>query len=285
MSSLLVRDISYFPGCSLATSARENNQSLVSFCRQFGVNLRELDDWNCCGSSSAHSIAPDIGFHLAARNLSLAPPGRPLLLACPSCYLRLKLAHLELLESSRKQADFQARWGRPVNPDLEIISFFDLLAGMAGAGAFEGYANRLKGLTFVPYYGCMLSRPPAMRGERTFRGLMEKTLSSMGAVPLPWTYHSRCCGTFLSVSRPDIASKSVREIMAGAEAARAECIVTACAMCHLNLEIRSKLPGRVPVLHFSELLSLAAGVGSGMGWFRRHLIDPRPMLKARRLIA
>jgi len=56
-------------------------------------------------------------------------------------------------------------------------------------------------------------------------------------------------------------------------------------MCHLNLEIRSKLPGRVPVLHFSELLSLAAGVGSGMGWFRRHLIDPRPVLKARRLIA
>ncbi len=285
MSSRFIRDISYFPGCSLATSARENNQSLVSFCRQFGVNLRELDDWNCCGSSSAHSIAPDIGLHLAARNLSLAPPGRPLLLACPSCFLRLKLAHLELLESSRKQADYQARWGRPVDPGLEIISFFDLLSGMAEAGAFEGFANRLKGLAFVPYYGCMLTRPPAMRGERTFSGLMEKILSSMGAAPLPWAHHSRCCGTFLSVARPDIASRSVREIMAGAEEAGAECIVTACAMCHLNLEIRSKLPGRVPVLHFSELLSLAAGVGSGMGWFRRHLIDPRPMLKARRLIA
>ena len=56
-------------------------------------------------------------------------------------------------------------------------------------------------------------------------------------------------------------------------------------VCHLNLEIRSKLPGKVPVLHFSELLSLATGVGSGMGWFRRHLIDPRPLLRSRRLIA
>ena len=108
---------------------------------------------------------------------------------------------------------------------------------------------------------------------------------SLGATPLTWRYQSRCCGTFLSITRPDIASKSVGQIMAGAEAADAECIITACAMCHLNLEIRSKLPGKLPVLHFSELLSLATGIGSGMGWFRRHLIDPRPMLKCRRLIA
>lgn len=279
------QEISYFPGCSLATSARENNHSLLIFCRQFGVNLVELEDWNCCGSSSAHSVAADLGHNLAARNLSLADPARPLLAACPSCYLRLKSSHMEISASARKQEEFKQRWGKPFKPELNLISFFDLLADMADAGAFADLGGRLKGLTFVPYYGCMLNRPPAMRLERNFHGIMEKIMTSLGAVAVPWQYQSRCCGTFLSVTRPDIASRSVGQIMAGAEAAGAECIITACAMCHLNLEIRSKLPGKMPVLHFSELLSLATGIGSGMGWFRRHLIDPRPMLKGRRLIA
>lgn len=73
--------------------------------------------------------------------------------------------------------------------------------------------------------------------------------------------------------------------MAGAEKSGAECVVTACAVCHLNLEIRSRQSERIPVLHFSEMLSLGGGIGEGQGWFRRHLIDPRPILRSRRLIA
>jgi len=114
---------------------------------------------------------------------------------------------------------------------------------------------------------------------------METILSALGATPLNWSYLSRCCGTFLSVARPDVVTPIVDRIIGGAIDAGAECIITACAMCHLNLEIRSRLPGKIPVLHFSEILSLSTGIGGGMGWFQRHLIDPRPMLKARKLMA
>jgi heterodisulfide reductase subunit B len=69
-------DISYFPGCSLATSARENNLSLIEVCEKIGVKLIELEDWNCCGSSSAHSLDSNLALNLASRNLSLAPPFR-----------------------------------------------------------------------------------------------------------------------------------------------------------------------------------------------------------------
>jgi heterodisulfide reductase subunit B len=284
MDALRGRTVSYFPGCSLATSARENNHSLVSFLGQAGIRTEDLPDWNCCGSSSAHSVAADIGFQLAARNLSLAPAGRPLLVACPSCYQRLAMAKRLLLHSEEKRNAFRKRWGRSFDADLEIVSFFEILSHVADEGALDGFGGRLEGLRFVPYYGCMLFRPPAMRGEKNFHAMMEKILSRLGAEPLPWSHSARCCGTFLSVSRPDIARKSVRQIMEGAGRAGTECIVTACAMCHLNLEIRSELPGRIPVLHFSELLSLAAGKGSGRGWFRRHLIDPRPVLRSRHLI-
>jgi heterodisulfide reductase subunit B2 len=52
----------------------------------------------------------------------------------------------------------------------------------------------------------------------------------------------------------------------------------------MNLEIRSWLPGKTPVFYFSELLPLSLGIGGGRGWFRRHLIDPRPLLRARKFI-
>ena len=62
----------------------------------------------------------------------------------------------------------------------------------------------------------------------------------------------------------------------------ADCIITACAMCHLNLEVRCSLKEKVPVMHFSEILSLALGVAKTeyKGWFSRHLVDPKPFLKA-----
>ena len=103
-------DISYFPGCSLATTAKESNQALIAVCRHMGYRLVELDDWNCCGSSSAHSIKPRLSFELACRNLALTPQGRPLLVACPSCLLRLRLAHNRLKTDSRARSDYESNW-------------------------------------------------------------------------------------------------------------------------------------------------------------------------------
>ena len=115
--------LSYFPGCSLATSARENNESLQSFFRKFDIHLVELEDWNCCGSSSAHSVNSKLSFQLSCRNLSLAPENRPLLIACPGCYLRLKGAHIHLKNDPGLQREYKKNWGRPFDPDLRIIHF------------------------------------------------------------------------------------------------------------------------------------------------------------------
>lgn len=277
-------EFSYFPGCSLATTAKENNRSLYTFCKRHDIALLELDDWNCCGSSSAHSIDHDLAKWLPTRNLALAPAGRPLMAACPNCHMRLKLAHMTLQQNREDRKEYERMWGRGFDPDLQIITFFELLSDLAIAGAFEKHQTGLKGIRVAAYYGCMLARPPVMRREKNFHGLMEKVLLSLGAEPLKWGHSARCCGTFLTASRPDIATRTVVDIVTGAERARAECIVTACAMCQMNLEIRSRHPGKTPIFHFSELLALSMGIGGGMGWFRRHLIDPRPLLRSRKLI-
>jgi heterodisulfide reductase subunit B len=274
---------SYFPGCSLATSAKENNATLIRVCRQLGATLVELEDWSCCGSSSAHSINAELAEKLAMRNLSLASPLRPLLVACPSCYLRLRQAQLKI-QTDEDARQRYVRWFGDPGDQLEIIHFFELLDQVDWQSANHKAASGLKGLKFAPYYGCMLARPPAMRREKKHVGLMERILTGLGAEPVVWGYASRCCGTFLSVVRPEIVTPMVREIMNDARWVGAECLVTACAMCHLNLEVRSDPDASLPVFHFSEILALAFGEADMSAFFERHLIDPRPLLRAKHLL-
>jgi heterodisulfide reductase subunit B len=277
-------EISYFPGCSMATSAKESNLSLMEVTERLGLRLVELDDWNCCGSSSAHSLNQDLAFHLATRNLSLASPDRPLMVMCPSCLHRLQLAHKRIREDAEVRAQEERVWGRPLNPDLKIYHFFEVLSTVDRPHLEKAVVQMLNGLRFVPYYGCMLARPPALRRERNYHQLMEKILSEFGAHAMPWAYSSRCCGTFLAAARPDVATPLVNKIIEGANQAGAECIITACAMCQLNLEIRCTLDSKVPVLHLSEILALALGAARYGSWFKRHLVDPHPILKSRGLL-
>ena len=77
MSDVQPLDFSYFPGCSLATTAVESNRSLMQAARLLGLNLIELQDWNCCGSSSAQPMCKSLSLGMPARNLSLAPRDGP----------------------------------------------------------------------------------------------------------------------------------------------------------------------------------------------------------------
>ena len=270
-------EISYFPGCSMKTSAKENNESLKEFFKKINITLVELPDWNCCGSSSAHCVDSDLAHDLATRNLAIAPSDKPLLVSCPSCTLRLKQAHLHTLHDPELQQRFHEKWGKPFNKDLKIIHYFELLSSMDFHSLSKEIKKPLTGLKFVPYYGCMLARPPEMRHAENYHGLMESILTSLGATPLDWGSGSRCCGTFLSVAKPEAITPIVNEIIQNGIDTGADCLITACSMCQLNLEIRCNLKHQIPTLHFSEVLSLAMGTNKYKRWFPRHLVDPTPL--------
>jgi heterodisulfide reductase subunit B len=284
MSAASTVDVSYFPGCSLATTARESNQSLIEACRRIGINLIEIADWNCCGSSSAHSVRRELAFDLAARNLSLAPAGRPLVAACPSCMLRLKHAQHRLRGDEDARERYRRLWGRAFDPEMAVQHVFGLLDDLNFGRLLAAGNHAPIDLKFAPYYGCMLNRPLQLRSGRSYFGIMEKTLAAAGMQPVAWSLGYRCCGTFLTVARPDIVAPKVNAIVQGAADVGAECIVTACAMCHMNLEVRCSVKHPVPIFHFSEIISLAFGVAGGRDWFSRHLIDPRPLLSSKGLL-
>jgi heterodisulfide reductase subunit B2 len=114
--------------------------------------------------------------------------------------------------------------------------------------------------------------------------LMGILFAAYGASPMAWNYASRCCGTSLFVARPDVVEPMVNQIVQNAMDCCAECMVTSCAMCQLNLEIRCTLKQKIPIFHFSEILSLPFQIQPKTGWFARHMIDPLPLLKSRMLI-
>ena len=282
-------EFSYFPGCSLATSAKESNQSLVRSCELIGLSLVEIDDWGCCGSSSAHSVDRELALSLAARTLALAPPGRPLLTMCPSCFRNLLSAHIHLQRDPELRRDQERKWGRPIDPGLKIVTFLEILHFLdqlrrMGAAPVPVLAKNARGLKVAPYYGCMSMFPPAMRRTHIPFNLMERQLDSFGVEVLMWPLMNRCCGTFLSATKPDVSTPLVNEIVQAAVASGADCLVTACAMCQLNLELRCSLKKQIPTLHFTELMALVLGAGDYGAWFNRHLVDPRPLLREKKLI-
>jgi heterodisulfide reductase subunit B len=279
MSDLKLLDFSYFPGCSLATTAAESNHSLMEAARILGLNLIELEDWNCCGSSSAQTMCKNLSLGMAARNLSLAPAGRPLVAMCPRCLHYLRSAQKCLKADAETREALEAKWARPIPTDLEIIHFMEVLARY-GLDRLRANARRsLKGLRFVPYYGCTLARPPRLAKEKYFQGEMENILTALGAEPVPHALKYRCCGSFLSATDPEIVTPLVQEILTSAEKAQADCLVTACAMCQLNLEIRNTGRAKIPIFHFSEILALALGADDYEEWFIRHLVDPGPVIR------
>jgi heterodisulfide reductase subunit B len=279
MNALKQLDFSYFPGCSLATTAAESNRSLMQAARILGLNLIELEDWNCCGSSSAQTMCKNLSLGMAARNLSLAPAGRPLVAMCPRCLHYLRSAQRCLIADPKTREDLEAKWGRPIPTDLEIIHFMKVLVRY-GLDRLQASARRsLKGQRFVPYYGCTLFRPPRLAKETYFQGEMENILIALGAEAVPHALTYRCCGSFLSATDPEIVTPLVQEIIGSAAAAKADCLVTACAMCQLNLEMRNTGRVKIPILHFSEILALALGADDYEEWFVRHLVDPRPLIR------
>ena len=285
MSNFEQLDFSYFPGCSMATTAAESNASLMKAARVLGFNLIELEDWNCCGSASAQTLCKNLSLGMAARNLSLAPAGRPLVAMCPRCLHYLRNAQKCLRQDPETHRALEEQWGRAINLDLEIIHFMEVLVRY-GLGRLQKNAKRsLQGLKFVPYYGCTMFRPPGLQRDKYFQGEMDNILVALGAQVVTTALSHRCCGSFLSATSPEIVTPLVNEIIDHAVTAGGHCVVTACAMCQLNLEIRCSTATKLPVFHFSEILALALGAEDYEGWFIRHLVDPRPVIQRLAMVA
>ncbi len=281
--------ISFFPGCSLEGTAREFGESIQSVCKSLDVRLEEIKDWSCCGASSAHCTSEYLSIALPARNLSIAEKtGKDLVTPCAACFSRLKTAAAMITDESK--ADFEF----PCTGKISILHILEFLCQHDFSEKIDKLIKKpLKNLKAVSYYGCLLVRPPEITDAEHWEDptTLDILVSRLGAESVFWPYKTECCGGSLVLTRVDVAKKLISRLLDMAGEADADCIVTACPLCQANLDTRQDeiasekgVGQEIPVFYFTELMGLAFGLEGTGKWFRRHIVDPRPLLKSKNLI-
>jgi len=267
-----LKEVSYYPGCSLHGTAREYDESCRGVSDLLGIKLYELEDWSCCGASSAHCTDEVLSIALAARNLDIANRhDRELLVPCVACFSRLKAAERE------RQGQ-----GVPIRYALDFFSSEPVMEEIK-----KKVVKPLSGLKVVCYYGCLAVRPPQITGVKEYENPhhMDKLVEAIGAEPISWSYKTDCCGSSLMLARTDIVKKLSGRLLSMAREAEADCIVVGCPICQANLDTRQEeLAREVPVIYFTELIGLALGHRDVKRWLSRHIVDPMKVLSVRGLI-
>lgn len=273
-----------YPGCSWRSTGLEYGLSAEATFKHLGLELEEIPDWNCCGASSAHALSHTLALALPARNLALAQKvGKDLVIPCAACYSRVKGADYALRNDEATRAEIERAVGFEYTGQVAIRPMLAVLYEDLGPQAIaERVVRPLQGLKVVTYYGCLLVRPPqvAQFDDPDDPQVMAALLRATGAEVMPWSHATDCCGAGLSLSRPDIVYRLVGRLAERAREAGAEAMVTACPLCQVNLEMRQSSKDKVPSFYFTELLGLAFGLPQASQWWRKHLIDPRPLLRS-----
>lgn len=285
--------LSYYPGCSLNSTAREFAASTEAVFKTLGVELLELTNWCCCGATSGHSLSNYLSHALPLYNLTMAEASgnEELLVPCAACFNSLKSVQAFLAENSSAAQELkhktEAALGQGYRGKIRIRHVVDMLADSSIQALLVKHLKKdLAHIPIAAYYGCLLTRPPRitdLESNPEQPQLMEQILSAIGAKPLAWTHKNECCGASLAIPQPHLVEDLVGKIIAAARYAGAAAIVTACPLCQTNLDGRQQGGERsLPVLYITEMVGLALGLNVNP-WFKKHLVDPWPVLQLQNL--
>jgi heterodisulfide reductase subunit B len=274
--------LGYYPGCSLHATAKEFDLSTRAVCNALGLELVEIEDWNCCGATAAHAISDELAVGLAGRNLALAAQqGLDSVLApCAACFGRLKHAAKAL---GSGEADLPAGLDARAAAGVRVHNILDALLNLAGLERIrEKSVTPIAGLHPAAYYGCLLVRPPEIAefDDPENPTSMEQILGAAGAQPAEWYHKLECCGASLAVTNTPSAVRLVADILSHAKAAGADCVAVACPMCQTNLDTRQAAAAArlseeldLPIVYITELLGLAFGIAPRKLGLGRHIVD------------
>ena len=275
--------VSYYPGCALHGTGKEYDLSVKAVCRALGIELKEIDDWSCCGASSAHATNFKLSVALPARDLMSAEKDglAEMLVPCAACFNRMKSTQHHLAKDPDLKKEVEEIIGGAYGGEIKVMNAIDVFFNLVGISSIKSRIKKpLSGLKPVSYYGCLLLRPPEVCDfdDPENPVLLDGIMEALGAEKCPWSYKTDCCGGSLTISKTKYAARLVDKLMTMAREAGANCVVTACPVCMANLDMRASESLRLPVFYFTELMALALGLEGPEKWFKMHHLDPRPLL-------
>jgi len=262
----------FYPGCSLEATAWDFAKSTKALFGALGVEIAEIDDWVCCGSTPAHSTSESLAVALPVMNLQKAQAlGLPILTACASCYARLRVANYKVRNDPKERERAERVTGKPYDGSVDVHHILEALAHHLDPDTLRAkIARPLDGLKVACYYGCLLNRPPEMvnfEEHPEHPRSMDALIEIAGGEPVDWPYRTECCGASLAITNTDVVNRLGHRILAMAREAGAECIAVACPLCQMNLDLRqadsAKAHGALPptpVPYITQLLGIALGL-------------------------
>jgi heterodisulfide reductase subunit B len=282
--------IPYYPGCTLNTVAKDFDTSAREAATVLGLELKELDQWNCCGAS--FPLTPDNVMGLAAPTKVLVnarKEGDTVTTLCSVCYNVLKRTNKAINDDRDRRNLINEFIEEEYDGSLQVIHFLEVLRDRIGFDKVKNLVKRpLKGIKTGTYYGCMLLRPFEDIGidDPEAPVIFEDLLRSLGCEPVEFPNKIECCGAHLAMGNEDVVVRLSGNVMTSAIDSGADLIVTSCPLCQYNLEKSQKRLVQdtadysgIPVLYFTQILGLALGQSEDMLGFEKNIWDIRPLLK------
>jgi heterodisulfide reductase subunit B len=278
--------VAYYPGCSLHSTAKEYDHSIRAVAAVLGLKLVEPPGWICCGSTPAHSSDPKLATLMPVQNLATVEQMglKTLTAPCSACYARMKTAAHTMATDEARAREVNGELGYQYQGKVQVQNLLETLAAHSTSETLAACTRkRLTGLKVACYYGCLLTRPPKVtESEHPENPMqMETMLEALGAEPVAWSYKTDCCGSTLGLTQTEVALEMTAKILKNAHECGADAVVTACPLCHVNLDARQRQTGidfSIPVLYLTQLMAFAFGCGEEQVGLKKNFVNPEPVL-------
>ncbi len=288
----------YYPGCVAQGACKELHMSTVALAKALNIELVELKKASCCGSGTFKEDSQLLEDTVNARNIALAEElNLPLLTHCSTC--QGVIGNVDERLKERQQTDptyinkvnnlLEKQNCVPYRGNSEVLHLLYALIRDYGLEEIQKRVTRpLTKLKCASFYGCYLLRAQkSMPYDNPFKPEgMENVFRALGVEPIYYKGRTQCCGWPLSSYATTDSFKMAGKHIQEAIDCGADCIVTPCPLCHLNLDSRQpeveKVIGQklgLPVLHLPQLIALALGVNPKELGLERHVVSTRGVLE------
>lgn len=262
----------YYPGCSVSATANIYADSIKAIAPALGLELEELEDWNCCGATAYMSVKELMSFAISARNLALAEKHhRDVVTPCSACYTVLNKTNnyfAEYPDLREKIGQALDAGGLSYSGNVRVRHLLDVVCNDLGCEKINSLVKKkLTGLKVAPYYGCQIVRPETSFDDPDEPTIMNRLIEALGAECVDYRMKTACCGASLMGTQEDLALRLCRNLLLDAERRGAHCLVTTCPLCQMNLDVyQSKVNALfktkfdIPILYFTQLIGVALGL-------------------------
>jgi len=285
--------VAYWPGCVSRGFTPELHGSMALVAPKLGIELVELDRACCTGAGVIAEHNQELADTLNARTFALAQQemrnGAELMMnICSTC----QGAQSECQERLDANAEYRdhvnttlAAEGLTYEQGIANKNFLWVLVEDLGLDKLrEQVVRPLTDLKVGPFYGCYIVRPNDRLGiddENPRDTYLSLVIEALGGTVIDYAGSHKCCGFPIITMKKEASLKMAARNLGDAQDADADCIVTPCPLCHLNLDLQQPIAARLaprplhmPVLHLPQLVGLALGLSPKELGLQRHVVKP-----------